>query len=104
MAIMSAIMMRVRFYKVMKSSFSADTTTFKLDSNIATCKVESQTQWLLCSIIPESRIADKLSQNNKPIFIMLGIFVLILVVALYVILAYLLKSIRRIKKEFARVF
>lgn len=90
--------------QAIKSSFSADTPTFKLDSNIATCKVESQTQWLLCSIIPESRIADKLSQNNKPIFIMLGIFALILVVALYVILAYLLKPIRRIKKSLLEFF
>lgn len=92
------------FAKAIKSSFSVDTPTFKLDSNIATCKVESQTQWLLCSIIPESRIADKLSQNNKPIFIMLGIFAFILVVALYVILAYLLKPIRRIKKSLLEFF
>lgn len=92
------------FSKAIKSSFNADTPTFKLDSNIATCKVESQTQWLLCSIIPESRIADKLSQNNKPIFIMLAIFALILVVALYVILAYLLKPIRRIKKSLLEFF
>ncbi len=90
--------------QAIKSSFNADTPTFKLDSNIATCKVESQTQWLLCSIIPESRIADKLSQNNKPIFIMLAIFALILVVALYVILAYLLKPIRRIKKSLLEFF
>lgn len=90
--------------QAIKSSFNADTPTFKLDSNIATCKVESQTQWLLCSIIPESRIADKLSQNNKPIFIMLGIFAFVLVVALYVILAYLLKPIRRIKRSLLEFF
>lgn len=100
----SKILQSDEFAKTIKSSFSADTPTFKLDSNIATCKVESQTQWLLCSIIPESRIADKLSQNNKPIFIMLGIFALILVVALYVILAYLLKPIRRIKKSLLEFF
>ena len=100
----SKILQSDDFSKAIKSSFNADTPTFKLDSNIATCKVESQTQWLLCSIIPESRIADKLSQNNKPIFIMLGIFALILVVALYVILAYLLKPIRRIKKSLLEFF
>lgn len=100
----SKILQSDDFSKAIKSAFSADTPTFKLDSNIATCKVESQTQWLLCSIIPESRIADKLSQNNKPIFIMLAIFALILVVALYVILAYLLKPIRRIKKSLLEFF
>ena len=100
----SKILQSDDFSKAIKSSFNADTPTFKLDSNIATCKVESQTQWLLCSIIPESRIADKLSQNNKPIFIMLGIFAFILVVALYVILAYLLKPIRRIKKSLLEFF
>ena len=100
----SKILQSDDFSKAIKSSFNADTPTFKLDSNIATCKVESQTQWLLCSIIPESRIADKLSQNNKPIFIMLAIFALILVVALYVILAYLLKPIRRIKKSLLEFF
>ena len=100
----SKILQSDDFSKAIKSSFSADTPTFKLDSNIATCKLESQTQWLLCSIIPESRIADKLSQNNKPIFIMLGIFAFILVVALYVILAYLLKPIRRIKKSLLEFF
>ena len=100
----SKILQSDDFSKAIKSSFSADTPTFKLDSNIATCKVESQTQWLLCSIIPESRIADKLSQNNKPIFIMLGIFAFVLVVALYVILAYLLKPIRRIKKSLLEFF
>ena len=100
----SKILQSDDFSKAIKSSFSADTPTFKLDSTIATCKVESQTQWLLCSIIPESRIADKLSQNNKPIFIMLGIFAFILVVALYVILAYLLKPIRRIKKSLLEFF
>ena len=100
----SKILQSDEFAKAIKSSFSADTPTFKLDSNIATCKLESQTQWLLCSIIPESRIADKLSQNNKPIFIMLGIFAFILVVALYVILAYLLKPIRRIKKSLLEFF
>lgn len=100
----SKILQSDDFSKAIKSSFNADTPTFKLDSTIATCKVESQTQWLLCSIIPESRIADKLSQNNKPIFIMLGIFAFILVVALYVILAYLLKPIRRIKKSLLEFF
>lgn len=100
----SKILQSDDFSKAIKSSFNADTPTFKLDSTIATCKVESQTQWLLCSIIPESRIADKLSQNNKPIFIMLAIFALILVVALYVILAYLLKPIRRIKKSLLEFF
>lgn len=100
----SKILQSDDFSKAIKSSFNADTPTFKLDSNIATCKLESQTQWLLCSIIPESRIADKLSQNNKPIFIMLGIFAFILVVALYVILAYLLKPIRRIKKSLLEFF
>ena len=92
------------FARAIKSSFSADMPTFKLDSNIATCRLESKTQWLLCSIIPESRIADKLSKNNKPIFIMLGIFAFVLVVALYVILAYLLKPIRRIKKSLLEFF
>lgn len=92
------------FARAIKSSFSADMPTFKLDSNIVTCRLESKTQWLLCSIIPESRIADKLSKNNKPIFIMLGIFAFILVVALYVILAYLLKPIRRIKKSLLEFF
>lgn len=100
----SKILQSDELAQAIKSSFNADTPTFKLDSNIATCKVESQTQWLLCSIIPESRIADKLSQNNKPIFIMLGIFAFILVVALYVILAYLLKPIRRIKKSLLEFF
>lgn len=100
----SKILQSDDFSKAIKSGFNADTPTFKLDSNIATCKVESQTQWLLCSIIPESRIADKLSQNNKPIFIMLGIFAFVLVVALYVILAYLLKPIRRIKKSLLEFF
>ena len=100
----SKILQSDELAQAIKSSFSADTPTFKLDSNIATCKLESQTQWLLCSIIPESRIADKLSQNNKPIFIMLGIFAFILVVALYVILAYLLKPIRRIKKSLLEFF
>ena len=100
----SKILQSDEFAKAIKSSFNADTPTFKLDSNIATCRLESKTQWLLCSIIPESRIADKLSQNNKPIFIMLGIFALILVVALYVILAYLLKPIRRIKKSLLEFF
>ena len=100
----SKILQSDDFSKAIKSSFSADTPTFKLDSNIATCRLESKTQWLLCSIIPESRIADKLSQNNKPIFIMLAIFALILVVALYVILAYLLKPIRRIKKSLLEFF
>ena len=92
------------FARAIKSSFSADMPTFKLDSNIVTCRLESKTQWLLCSIIPESRIADKLSKNNKPIFIMLGIFAFVLVVALYVILAYLLKPIRRIKKSLLEFF
>ena len=100
----SKILQSDELAQAIKSSFNADTPTFKLDSNIATCKVESQTQWLLCSIIPESRIADKLSQNNKPIFIMLGIFAFVLVVALYVILAYLLKPIRRIKKSLLEFF
>ena len=100
----SKILQSDDFSKAIKSSFSADTPTFKLDSNIATCRLESKTQWLLCSIIPESRIADKLSQNNKPIFIMLGIFAFVLVVALYVILAYLLKPIRRIKKSLLEFF
>lgn len=100
----SKILQSDELAQAIKSSFNADTPTFKLDSNIATCRVESQTQWLLCSIIPESRIADKLSQNNKPIFIMLGIFAFILVVALYVILAYLLKPIRRIKKSLLEFF
>ena len=100
----SKILQSDDFSKAIKSSFSADTPTFKLDSNIATCRLESQTQWLLCSIISESRIADKLSQNNKPIFIMLAIFAFILVVALYVILAYLLKPIRRIKKSLLEFF
>lgn len=100
----SKILQSDELAQAIKSSFNADTPTFKLDSTIATCKVESQTQWLLCSIIPESRIADKLSQNNKPIFIMLGIFAFVLVVALYVILAYLLKPIRRIKKSLLEFF
>ncbi|WP_034577829.1 methyl-accepting chemotaxis protein [Helicobacter canis] len=100
----SKILQSDELAQVIKSSFNADTPTFKLDSNIATCKLESQTQWLLCSIIPESRIADKLNANNKPIFIMLGIFALILVVALYVILAYLLKPIRRIKRSLLEFF
>ena len=100
----SKILQSDEFAKAIKSSFNADTPTFKLDSNIATCRLESKTQWLLCSIIPESRIADKLSQNNKPIFIMLGIFAFVLVVALYVILAYLLKPIRRIKKSLLEFF
>ena len=100
----SKILQSDDFAKAIKSSFNTDTPTFKLDSNIATCKLESKTQWLLCSIIPESRIADKLSQNNKPIFIMLGIFAFVLVVALYVILAYLLKPIRRIKKSLLEFF
>ena len=100
----SKILQSDELAQAIKSSFNADTSTFKLDSTIATCKLESQTQWLLCSIIPESRIADKLSQNNKPIFVMLGIFALILVVALYVILAYLLKPIRRIKKSLLEFF
>lgn len=100
----SKILQSDELAKAIKSSFNPSTPTFKLDSTIATCKVESQTQWLLCSIVPESRIADKLSQNNKPIFIMLGIFALILVVALYVILAYLLKPIRRIKKSLLEFF
>lgn len=100
----SKILQSDEFAKAIKSNFSANTPTFKLDSNIATCRLESKTQWLLCSIIPESRIADKLSKNNKPIFIMLGIFAFVLVVALYVILAYLLKPIRRIKKSLLEFF
>ncbi len=100
----SKILQSDELAQAIKSSFNADTPTFKLDSTIATCRLESKTQWLLCSIIPESRIADKLSQNNKPIFIMLGIFAFVLVVALYVILAYLLKPIRRIKKSLLEFF
>lgn len=100
----SKILQSDELAQAIKSNFNADTPTFKLDSNIATCKLESQTQWLLCSIIPESRIADKLNANNKPIFIMLGIFAFILVVALYVILAYLLKPIRRIKRSLLEFF
>lgn len=92
------------FAKAIKSAFSADKPTFRLESSIATCRLESQTQWLLCSIIPESRIADALSKNNKPIFIMLFIFALILVVVLYCILAYLLKPIKRIKKSLLEFF
>lgn len=100
----SKILQSDELAQAIKSSFNADTPTFKLDSTIVTCRLESKTQWLLCSIIPESRIADKLSQNNKPIFIMLGIFAFVLVVALYVILAYLLKPIRRIKKSLLEFF
>lgn len=90
--------------RAIKSDFNTDSPTFKIGTNIATCKLESQTQWLLCSIIPESRIANALSKNNRPVFIMLGIFALILIVVLYLILAYLLKPIGRIKDNLLEFF
>ena len=75
-----------------------------LDESIATCKLDGQTQWLICSIIPQSRIAHALQENTKPTFIMLGVFALLLMVVLYGILSYLLQPLKRIKQSLLEFF
>ncbi|WP_299136335.1 methyl-accepting chemotaxis protein, partial [uncultured Helicobacter sp.] len=79
------------------SYFNSQEEHFILNSDIATCKIHAQTQWLLCSIIPQESIINKVYDNNMPIFTMLIIFATFLIVALYLLLRYLLRPIGLIK-------
>ncbi len=75
-----------------------------INDTIITCRIQSETQWLLCSIIPQSRIDSAITKGTMSVNIMLGIFAFLLMVTLYIMLHYLLKPIVIIKNALLDFF
>ncbi len=95
------------FAKHLANSFNTNYIIPIMSNNVksvAICDKHNATNWLVCSIIPESQIASAVNNNVYPIFTILFILALLFTLILYFVMRYLLKPITQIKHTLLEFF